>query len=53
MFDESFKFFDPQTLKWQLFEIFAKLKGKDILLAVFDKFVEYQSNDLTEMYYFG
>ena len=50
---ESFKFFDPQTIKWPPFEIFAKLNGKDILLAVFDKFVEYQSNVLTEMHNFG
>ena len=53
MSDENFKFFDPQTIKWQPFEIFAKLNGKDILLAVFDKFAEYQSNILTEMHNFS
>ena len=50
---ESFKFFDPQTIKWEPFQFFAKLNGKDILLAVFDKFAEYQSNVLTEMHNFG
>ena len=50
---ESFKFFDPQTRKWEPFEIFTKLNRKDILLAVFDKFAEYQSNALTEMHNFG
>ena len=45
--------FDPRTIKWRPFEIFAKLNGKDILLAVFDKFAEYQSNVLTEMHNFG
>ena len=49
MSGESFKFFDQRTLKWRLFEFFAKLNGKDILLAVFAKFVKYQSNFLTEM----
>ena len=50
---ESFKFFDPRTLNWRPFEIFAKLNGKDILLEVFAKFAEYQSNVLIEMHNFG
>ena len=50
---ESFKFFDPWTLKWQPFEIFAELNGKFILLAVFAKFVEYQTNLLTEIHNFA
>ena len=50
---ENFKFFDPGTLKWRSFEIFAKLNGKDILLEVFAKFAEYQSNVLIEMHNFG
>ena len=39
---ESFMFFDPRTLKWRPFEIFAKLNGKNILFADFAKFAEYQ-----------
>ena len=46
MSGESFMFFDSQTLKLCLFEIFAKLNGKDILLVVFAKFALYQSNIL-------
>ena len=48
--DESFKFFDPRIVKWRPFGVLAKLNGKDILLAVFAKFVEYQSNVLTEIH---
>ena len=50
---ESVKFFDPQTVEWRPFEIFAKLNGKDILLAVFSMFVEYQNNILSDMHNFG
>ena len=50
---DSVKFFDPKTVEWRPFEIFAKSNGKDILLAVFSKFVEYQSNILTDMHNFG
>ena len=50
---ESFKFFDPRTLNWRPFEIFAKLNGKDILLEVFAKFAKYQSKVLIEMHNFG
>ena len=50
MSSESFKLLNLRTLKWRPFEIFAKLNGKDILLAVFGKFVEYQSNVLTEIH---
>ena len=50
---EGFKSFDPRTVKWRLFEIFAKLNGKYILLAVFAKFVEYQNTVLTEMHNFA
>ena len=52
MSGERLKFFDPRIIKLRLYEIFAKLNGKDILLAVFDKFVEYQSNVLIEMHNF-
>ena len=46
---ESFSFFDPRLVKWRSFEIISKLNGKDILLAVFARFAEYQSNILTDM----
>ena len=49
---ESFTFFDPQTVEWRSFEIFATLNGKKILLAVFAQFAEYQSNVLSEMHNF-
>ena len=51
--DESFKCFGRRTIKWEPFEIFAKLNRKDILLAVFDKFAEHQGNALTEVHNFG
>ena len=50
---ESVTSFDPKTVEWRPLEIFAKLNGKDILLAVFSKFVKYQSNILTDMHNFG
>ena len=49
----KFQVFDPCTLKWWAFEIFAKMNGKVILLTVFAKFGEYQSNFLTEMHNFS
>ena len=53
MSGESFNFLDPRTVKWRPFETFAKLNGKDIVLAVFCRFSEYHSNVLTEMHNFG
>ena len=49
----KFQVFWPTTVKWRPFEIFAKLNGINILLAVFAKVWECQSNVLTEIHNFG
>ena len=49
----SFKIFGSVTVKWQPFEIFVKLNGKDILLAFCAKLKKSKTCVFTDMYNFG
>ena len=49
MIRESFKFFDPPTIKWRPFNFFVKFYGNHLLMANFSNLHNYQTFGLNEL----